>query len=150
MALQMNWLIRYINYKYEIFWPLTLDKLFKVNPQNWIAILNYGSEYFLLLIENSKYDIIKSILQNLQNFYREFLTSPESDDNHFIFQSAFLNINIGVNGRKKQKCLTPDYYGWPRDLNIIVNELYKMQHFIDYKQSKERISDKRGNIIITM
>ena len=84
-----------------IFWTLILDKLFKFNPQNRISILNYGSEYFTPIIKKCKYDIIKSMLQNLQNFLREFVTSPESSDNHFIFQSAFHNTNIGVKGRNK-------------------------------------------------
>ena len=65
------------------------------------------------------------------------MTSLESGDNCFIFQSAFHNNNIGAKGRKKLKCLTPEYYGWPKNLQITVNELYKMQHFIDYKQFKE-------------
>ena len=44
--------------------------------------------------------------------------------------------------------MTPEYYGWPKYLQITVNELYKMQHFINYKQFKELIRDKRGNITI--
>ena len=103
---------------------------------------------FPTLIENCNYDIIKSMLQNLQHFLWEFVTSPESGDNHFIFKSPFHNTNIGMKGRKKEKCLTPEYYGWPKDLQITVNELYKMQHFIDCKQFKELIRDKRGNINI--
>ena len=53
-----------------------------------------------------------------------------------------------MKGQKKEKCLTPEYYGWPKNIQITVNELYKMQQFIDYKQFKELIRDKRGNIII--
>ena len=41
----MNWFKRYINFKYDDFWTLTLDKLFKINPHNRITILNYGSEF---------------------------------------------------------------------------------------------------------
>ena len=89
MALQMNWFKRYINYKYDDFWTLTLDKLFKVNPQNQISILNYGSEFFTTIIENCKYDIIKIMLQNLQNFLQEFVTDSEVDDIRFIFQPTF-------------------------------------------------------------
>ena len=124
MALQMNWFKRYINYKYDYFWTLTLYKLFKVNPQKRIAILNYGSEYFSPIIKNCKYDNIKNMLQNLQDFLREFVTNPESGDNRFIFQSAFHNNNIVVKDRKNEKWLTPDYYGSPKDLQISVNELY--------------------------
>ena len=72
------------------------------------------------------------MLQNLQNFLWEFVTSSESGDNRFIFESVFHNNNIGVKDRKNEKCLTPEYYGWPKDLQITTNELYKMQHFIDY------------------
>ena len=64
MAHQINWFKIYINYKYNDFWTLDLDKLFKVNPKNIISILNYGSEFFSPIIENCKYDIIKSMLQN--------------------------------------------------------------------------------------
>ena len=107
MALEMNWFKRNIDYKYDSFWTLTLDKLFKTNPPNTISILNYGIEFFTPIIKNSKYDIIESMLQNLQNFLREFVTSPESGDNGFRFQSAFHNTNIRVKGRKKEKCMTP-------------------------------------------
>ena len=117
----MNWIKRYINFKYYDFWKLTLDKLFKVNPQNRITILNYGSEFLSPIINNCKYDIIKNMLQNLQDFLREFVTSPESGDNHFIFQSAFHNNNIVVKDRRNEKWLTPEYYGWPKDLQISVN-----------------------------
>ena len=55
------------------------------------------------------------MLQNLQNFLREFVTSPESDDNHFIFQLAFHNNSIGVKGSKKEKRLTPKNYGWRKN-----------------------------------
>ena len=51
---------------------------------------------------NCKYNIIKSMLQNLQNFLREFVTSPESGDNHFIFQSVLHDNNIGVKDQKKK------------------------------------------------
>ena len=111
MALQINWFIRYIDYRYDDFWTLTLDKLFKVNSQNRISIPNYGSECFSPLIENCKYDIIKSMLHNLQNFLQEFVTRPESGDNCFIFQSVFHNTNIRVKDQKSEYCLTPEYYG---------------------------------------
>ena len=58
----MNWFKRYINLKYDDFWTLTLDKLFKVNPQNRITILNYGSEFLTPIITNCKYNIIKKKL----------------------------------------------------------------------------------------
>ena len=69
------------------------------------------------------------MLQNLQDFLREFVTSPESGDNRFIFQLAFHNNNIVVKAQRNEKWLTPEYYGWPKGLQISVNELYKMQQF---------------------
>ena len=63
------------------------------------------------------------MIQNLQNFLQEFVTNPDSGDNHFIFQLAFHNINIGVKGQKKKNFLTPEYHGWPKNLQISINEL---------------------------
>ena len=84
------------------------------------------------------------MIQNLQNFLQEFVTNPDSGDNCFIFQLPFHNNNIGVRGQKKQKCPTPEYYGWPKNLKFSVNELYEMQHFIDYKKFKTLICNKTG------
>ena len=51
IALQINWFKRYIKYKYDNYWTLSLDKIFNVNPTNRISILNYGSEYYMQLID---------------------------------------------------------------------------------------------------
>ena len=45
IVLHMNWFKMYINHKYDDYWTLSLDRIFKVNPINRISILNYGSEY---------------------------------------------------------------------------------------------------------
>ena len=95
ITLKINVFKRYINYKYDDFWTSTLDKLFMVTPPNIISILNYGRKYFTTLIANCKYDIFKSMIQNLQNFLLEFVTNLDSGENRFIFQLAFHNINMG-------------------------------------------------------
>ena len=82
------------------------------------------------------------MIPNLQNFLREFVTYQEMGDNDFIFQPAFHNINIGVKGRKKIAFLTPEYYGWPKNIQISVNELYVMNNFIIFEKFKILINEK--------
>ena len=54
------------------------------------------------------------------------MTNPDSGD----------NCNIGVKGQKKQNFLRPEYYGWPKNLQISVNEVYEMQNFIYLEKFK--------------
>ena len=51
MALQMNWFKRYMNYKYDDYWTLSLDRVFNVNPTNRISILRWGCEDCTQFIE---------------------------------------------------------------------------------------------------
>ena len=84
------------------------------------------------------------MIQNFQNFLWEFVTNPDSDDDRFIFQSAFHNINIGVKGWKNKNFLTPECYGWPKNLQISVNELFEMQNFINFDKFKTLFHIKTG------
>ena len=96
MALQLNWFKRYINHKYEDYLTLSIYRIFKVNPINRISILNYGSDYYSPLIAKWEHDIIKNIVQNLQNFLPEFVTNSDSGDNHFFcFSRPFTTLILG-------------------------------------------------------
>ena len=59
MALQMNWLKRYINHRYGDFCTTMLDEHLGVTPNNRKKILNYGSEFFTPLIMSCMFEIIK-------------------------------------------------------------------------------------------
>ena len=96
--------------------------------------LKYGSEYFSPLFWSCKFEIIGNMIKNLQAFLCEFVTEPESGDNCFIFQSSFHNTNIREGGMRKKRMLVPCFYGWPSDLQIGVNELFKMQNFINFEE----------------
>ena len=134
MALQMNWFKRYINNKYEDYWTTILDQHLNVSISNRKKILKYGSEYFTPLIRSCKFEIIGNMIKNLQAFLREFVTEPEVGDNRFIFQSSFHNKNIREGGLRTKRMLIPTFYGWPSDLQIGVNELFKMQNFINFDE----------------
>ena len=84
------------------------------------------------------------MIQTLQNILREFVTNPDSGDNWFIFQSAFHNINIRVKGQNNKNFLTPEYYGWPKNLQSFVNELYNMLNFINFENFKTLFHNKTG------
>ena len=58
-------------------------------------------------------------------------------DNRFATQPVFYNKNIVGEGKgRKKKYLTPQAYGWPKNLQLKVNMLYKMKHFISYEEFK--------------
>ena len=40
--------------------------------------------------------------------------------------------------------LTPEFNGWPQDLQICINEIYKMQHFISFDEFKVLFKEKTG------
>ena len=113
-----------------------------VNPTNRISILNYGSKYYMQLIENCKYNFIKNVIQNWQTFFQEFVTNPDAGDHRFIFHLTVHNSNIGVKSWKDGNFFTPEYYGWYKNLQISINELYEMQHFISFKKFKSIINEK--------
>ena len=129
---------------YEDYWTSILDKVMLVSPGNRKKILNYGSEYFTSLIKNCEFDIIKIMIRNLQNFLRKLVTSPETGDNRLIFQSAFHNRNVREGGMKRGRMLAPEFYGWPKDLQICINVLYKMQHFINFDEFQLIFKEKTG------
>ena len=84
------------------------------------------------------------MIKNLQNFLHEFVTKPEYGDNRYIFQSAFHNRNVREGGLKRGRILTPEYYGWPKNLQICINELYKMQNVINFDDFQLIYSEKTG------
>ena len=96
-----------MNNKYEDYWTAILDQHFNVSVNTRKRILKYGSEFFSPLIRSCKFEIIGNMITNLQAFLREFVTEPESGDNHFIFQSSFHNSNIREGGMKKKECWYP-------------------------------------------
>ena len=105
-------------------------------------------EYFTILIKNCKFDIIKDMIKNLQSFLREFVTKPESGDNRYILQSSFHNRNVREGGQKRGRILTPEYYGWPKNLQICINELYKLQNFINFDEFQSLYREKTGKSTI--
>ena len=147
MALQMNWLKRYINNNYDDYWTKILDQHLNVTVSNRKKILNYGSEYFSPLIQSCKFAIIVNMIKNLQVFLREFVTEAEAGDNRFIFQSSLHNRNIREGGLRTKRMLTPTFYGWPPDLQICVNELFKMDKFISFDDFLVLFKEKTGKTL---
>ena len=72
------------------------------------------------------------------------MTEPESGDNRYILQSAFHNRNVREGGMKRGWMLAPEFYGWPKDLQICINELYKMQPFINFEEFQLIFREKTG------
>ena len=45
---------------------------------------------------------------------------------------------------KRGKKLVPGFYGWPSDLQIGVNELFKMPNFINFEEFTTLFREKTG------
>ena len=118
------------------YWTYLLDDIFGVTPDTRNNILSYGSEYFTDIIQGHwESNELRNLILTLQEFLREFVTCPETGDNRFATQPAFYNKNItGLGKGQKKKFLTPQKYGWPKNLHINVNKLYNMNKFISYEE----------------
>ena len=87
-----------------------------------------------ILDEQWESQVIKNMIVNLQNFLRDFVTSPEAGDNWFIMQLAFYNKNIVELGCRRKRVLVPRTYGWQDNLQINIVMLFNMQNFISYEE----------------
>ena len=84
MSLQMYWFKRYINYKNDDYWTVTLYQIFNVSLHNRMTILTQGIEFYNQNAIHCKYSIIRNIIQILQEFLWEFVTIPEEGVNRLI------------------------------------------------------------------
>ena len=78
-SLQLNWIKRYIIDKYNDYWTSLLDEILDVTIDTRHKILSFGSEYFTSIVQGQwESNDLRNLILTLQEFLREFVTSPET------------------------------------------------------------------------
>ena len=103
-SLQLNWIKRYIIDKYNDYWTSLLDESFHVTIDTHHKILSFEREYFKSIVQGQwESNELRTLILTLQEFLREFVTSPETGDNRFATQPVFYNKNIAGEGKGMKK-----------------------------------------------
>ena len=111
-AIKVSWIRRYCVELTDDHWADIIDQKLKLLKDTRQEILKYGPERFNNIIK-AKIPIISSLFQSYKLFKSNFPNTIESNDNSWVCQPVFYNMNFTrKQPRKKQPThLTPTFYG---------------------------------------